>query len=294
LIGHHAGDDPVEDPPSPGSVRSFVAAVRERARVVDLLMIVSVPVLVVALFALPRPVKLDLALAYRNPTMLAAFASHYVHLEVTHLLANLLAYGAVVPVAYVVGVLSGRRKTFLAAFVTFVVAFPFVLSGLNLLFPRPRVGYGFSGIAMAFVGFLAVLLWEYLAVQFGDGQDRDRSPVLFFLGIGIIAIRVIPSLRAGLAVVVLGVVGSLLYLRPREPDVADGVLETVRRGARYPGHFHSAVWAVLLVVAIPFVAFPSSPAGDGTVLNVYSHALGYCLGYLVPYSALRVVGISIE
>ncbi len=271
-----------------------MAAVRERARVVDLLMIVSVPLLLVALFALPNPVKLDLALAYRNPTLLTAFASHYVHLEVTHLLANLLAYGAVVPVAYVVGALSGRRKTFLAAFATFVVAFPFVLSGLNLLVPRPRVGYGFSGIAMAFVGFLALLLWEYLAVQFGNGLDRDKSPVLFFLGVGIIAMRTLPSLRSGLAVVALGVVGGLWYLRPREADVADTVIQTVRRGARYPGHFHSAVWGVLLVVSIPFVAFPSSPAGDGTVLNVYSHALGYCLGYLVPYIALRILGMSIE
>lgn len=294
LIGHHTGDDPVEDPSSSGTVRGFVAAVRESARVVDLVALVAVPILLVALFALPRQVRLDLALAYRNPTLLTAFTSHYVHLEVTHLLANLLAYGAVVPVAYVVGVLSGRRKTFLAAFATFVVAFPFVLSGLNLLFPRPRVGYGFSGIAMAFVGVLAVLLWEYLAVQFGETLDRDRSPVLFFLGVGIIAMRTLPSTRAGLAVVVLAVVGSLLYLRPREADVIDGVLETVRRGARYPGHFHSAVWGVLIVVAIPFVAFHSSPAGAGTVLNVYSHALGYCLGYLVPYCALRVVGIPIE
>lgn len=269
-------------------------AIHDAGRASDAVVLLSVPLLLVTLFVLPRPVKLELALAYRNPTLPTVFVSHFVHLEVAHLLANLVAYLVVVPVIYVLGVLSGRRTAFLIAFVTLVVAFPFVLSGLNLLFPRPRVGYGFSGIAMAFVGLLTCVVWEYLVVQFGDEFDRDRSPVLFFFGTVIIAVRVVPSVPASLSVVGLAIVGSLLYLWPLITDPTVSAIEAMRKSVSYPGYFDTAVLGVFVVVAFPFAAFPSSPVVDGTVLNVYSHALGYCLGYLVPYSAFRVVGLSFE
>lgn len=290
-----------EEPGASASGRSEDAASgsmtvpgRGAVHLLDVGLLVLVPLVLVSVFALPRPLKLELTLAYEAPTVRTAFTSHFVHLTARHLLVNLLAYAAVVPTLYVVSLVSGRRRRFLVAFATVVLAFPFVLSGLNLLFARPRIGYGFSGLAMAFVGVLAFSLWEFVATRDGGGLVRDRSPVLFFLATAIIAVRAVPSRAVGLGIIGLAVVGSIVFLWPRGASRRGANRRTVRRCLGQPRCLDGAVWGVLVVVLIPIAAFPDAPAVGGTVLNIYSHAMGFCLGYLVPYTALRVLGFRIE
>jgi len=33
-------------------------------------------------------------------------------------------------------------------------------------------------------------------------------------------------------------------------------------------------------------AFPGTPGGNGSIVNLYSHFLGYAFGYIVPYVTL--------
>lgn len=276
-----------------GRTRSgFFATIRRRAKIVDVALILAVPVLLVGLFAVSPSTKMALALAYQDPTLLTVFASHFVHMDLPHLLANLGAYMEVVPLVYVLSLLSGHRRRFLVAFGAFVLAFPFVLSGLNLLIPRPSIGYGFSGIATAFVGLLAVTLGEYASEHFGEAFEGTLSPGLFAFAAGIIAIRVAPSVETNLVILGLGVIGALLVLGPVRESSIDSLLGTIRRVPTKQRHFDLAALGVLIVLLFPFVAVPGAPVLEGTVPNVYTHTLGFCLGYLVPYSTHRVLGIS--
>jgi len=102
-----------------------------------------------AAFALPETTRRSLAFAYADPTLPTAFAAHYVHLGVGHLARNLAGYCLLAGVGYALAVLGGSRRFFLTALATFLLAFPFVFSALNLAVPRDAIGFGFSGINMA-------------------------------------------------------------------------------------------------------------------------------------------------
>jgi hypothetical protein len=49
---------------------------------------------------------------------------------------------------------------------------------------------------------------------------------------------------------------------------------------------------VVVFLSYPFVAFPSNPIGDGTVVNLYTHLLGFALGFISTYSLRIVTGFG--
>lgn len=176
---------------------------------------------------------------------------------------------------------TDRVRLFWAAFVTFLGAFPVALSVLNLVFERDALGVGFSGLNMAFVGLLAVLLVDYLTLHFPGSVDRAQAPWLFVSTVGVIGALTIPSPVhevVGTLVVVLGVG----WLVPATHAVALG--SVLERFLETDGS-EVALLASLLLCWTLAVAFPGDVSGDGTVINVYTHLLGYCLGFLVPYTA---------
>lgn len=280
--------------PAPTGHRSVLRTFVAESRAVDLALIALVPIALLLVFALPLELREAYLLAYREPTIPTAFASHFVHLRTGHLAANLLGYGVVVSVAYSLSLSGGRRREFLVAFVTFLLAFPFVLSALDVLFARPRLGYGFSGIVMAFLGFLPLPLLWHLEARFDASLDADHSPVLFFFGMAAIAAWAAPLTLPNLAVLVLAVGAGTVYLRSLRADVGGSLLASLRAAAENTGHFEFALGGLVLFALFPFAAFPPDPVGAGTVLNLYTHLLGYAFGYIAPYTSFLLLGGSLE
>jgi len=258
---------------------------RMRVRVVDLLVIASVPAILASVFALPRSTRLDYALRYAEPSLPTAYTMHFVHLGTAHLLSNVVAYLLLVPLVYLLAVLAGRRQWFYAGFVTYLVAFPFALSGLNLIFPRARIGFGFSGLNMAFLGLLPVVLSAYLDDAFG-GVDLDDAPLLFFVGAALVGALTTPYTPAGPVVAVGAVAASTPYLR--RFTVERSVRRAVRRADPGVGYAELSVGALVVFVVLLIAAFPRDPAGEGSVLNVYLHLLGFAMGFIVPFVAFQV------
>ncbi|WP_435126803.1 hypothetical protein [Halobaculum sp. D14] len=300
-----------------------VAAVAHRVRPADVLVVAGVPAVLLAVFALPRPTKLSYALAYAEPTLPAMYASHFVHLSVGHLASNLLVYLAVVPVALALSARSGRRRLFFVTFVAVLVAFPWALSALNMLFPRHSIGYGFSGLNMAFLGFLPhAITWAVADCVDGAPGDvdadadadegayattdtdapvsgaavaavADASPALFFVGTAVVSFWAVPlstaSAAAGVASVVAVAVYGRAVLRSAGGAIADTVVAPAGTGDGYGG---VVLVAAALSVLLLFPAFPAVSPGDGTVLNVFTHLLGYCFGYIVPFVAFRLTPLA--
>lgn len=262
---------------------------------VDLAILFSVPILLVGVFTLPAATRQSLVFEYTDPTLVTAVAAPFVHLGAGHLAVNVLAYFVVVPVAYVLSVASGRRVRFLAAFFTFVLVFPALLSVLNLAVVRPTGGVGFSGVVMAFVGYLPLALADYLETQADVGPSETVAPVLFFLGIALVAGLSVQSVQRDRATVLLGTAGliltailaALLYWLSA-PDRASDVTRKVRGMARRPGNAELLAFAGVVFVAVFFVAFPPAAADGTTVVNVYVHLLGYALGFIATYTSVEV------
>lgn len=268
--------------------------VRERTTLLDITLLLSLPSILALSYVSPIGLRESLVFDYTEPTLLTAFTSTFIHLDKIHLLVNLGVYGLIVPVLFILSVASRNRRRFYTAFVTFLFVFPFVLSYLNLAIFRPSVTFGFSGVAMAFVGYLPFALANYLDDMFNVGPANQTAPILFLLShicIAVLSVQSAPSVGrlvvfSTIISILVAVLSVLLYALTVY-DQKGNLKSKLQAVLRTPGHFELAVIAIVLIFAIQFVAFPPDPAlGDG-VLNLYVHFLGYSLGFLTVFTAVE-------
>lgn len=253
-----------------------------RIRLTDLVILSLVPAALVVVYALPEATKRALALEYTTPTLLTAFTNHFVHLSLSHLVVNLLGYVVVVTLVYVLSLASGRRRRFFVVFVTFLLAFPLALSALNLVFARPTTGVGFSGIVLAFVGYLPLALLGFVDRHFEGPVDRLSSSWLFFAGIAFIAHVTVPGL-VGMGLTLAAILASVLVLLPVvEKASLTHLFEAIGR-LRTPGYIELTGLALLVFGGSLLIAFPSEVTTGAGTLNVYTHTLGFSLGFVVAY-----------
>ncbi len=259
--------------------RSVATALRETARLREVLLLAIVPGAAIAAFALPSDRRESLAFVYTEPSLLTAYTAQFVHFEPAHLAANVLGYALVVGFGYSLAVLSGYRRLYGVAAVTYLAAFPPALSWLNLAIPRDAVGYGLSGLNMAFTGLLALVLVGYAGAL--DDRVRVRhAPGLFFALLAVISLVALPgtvSRAIAVASAVIAAVYGVSAWRAWQPGVSVGV----RRGS----WLDVGILGAVTLLGYQFVGF-ENPTVDGVVVNVYVHLLGFCLGFIVPYTAL--------
>ncbi|WP_255150639.1 hypothetical protein [Halorarius halobius] len=259
----------------------FTREVRDRARRRDVALLAVVPLVLAVLATLPRAGRVALAFSPADPTLVTAFVSHYVHLTTGHLLSNLAAYLLFAPLVYLLCLLSGDRWLFLTGFATFLVAFPFALSGLELVVGGGSVLLGFSGINAALVGLLAFTLTRYVGARFAGRVDPAYAPPAFFLAAALIAAVAVPGTVQSVGLAAAALLAAMLFVggigRPSD------VVPRLRAAAAQPGYFELAGVAVGLFVAYPFVAFPRDPGAAGTMVNLHAHLLGFALGFIVAH-----------
>ena len=149
----------------------------------DALLLASVPLALVGVYLLPTATREALVFEYARPSIRTAFAAPFVHFDAAHLLFNLLAYALVVPLLYALSLTAGRRRQFRAVFVALLVSSPILLSYLNLTIVRDGVTFGFSGVLMAYYGYLPLVLAEHAESRLALGRTRTVAPLLFFVGL---------------------------------------------------------------------------------------------------------------
>ncbi|NIB98095.1 hypothetical protein [Halobacterium sp. R2-5] len=267
--------------------QSFREGLRDGVHLRDCLALAVVPAVVLGVFALPTATRESLVFAYRDPTLVTAYAAHFVHFELEHLAANLLGYALLAGFGYVLAALAGCRRLFGAAAATYVLAFPLVLSGLNLAVPRDAVGYGLSGVNMAFAGLLGLVLVAYVGRRIDERIRVRYAPGLFFAAVAVVSLVALPSrqvslvLAAASTAVVVGYAFSVRSARlaSPDPDLWEGT---------QADWVDTGVLGTVAFLGYPFVGFPAPTPADGSVVNVYVHLLGFCLGFIVPYVALAV------
>jgi hypothetical protein len=272
-----------------GQQSSFRTDLAHETRVVDFALMTLVPVVLVAVYALPRGMREDFTFDITAPSLTSAYVSHFVHLDGLHLLGNLTVYLPAVLVAYLLCALSDRRQLFRITFVTLLVAFPFALSAMQLAFPRERFVFGFSGINAGFVGLASFALTGYIGATISERADERYAPALLFFAVGLIALISVPSrgfrLEIGAAAIGLGLayIGIALY-RQGAPSRQD-----VREAMDNPGYFEVAGAGFGLLVGYPFVAFQDVVVPGSGLIDVYVHLLGFSLAFIVVFAFVFVI-----
>jgi len=267
----------------------FSVVVRRTVRLRDCLALAVVPAVLVGVFLSPVPFRQSLTFAYADPTAASAVAAHFVHFSAEHLAANLVGYAVLAGLGYLLAVLSDCRRLFGVAAATYVIGFPPVLSALNLAIPRRAVGYGFSGINMAFAGLLPVILAIYAGRRLDPRIRIDHAPVLFFGALTLVALSIPGSrLGTGLGLAVASGAATVWYagsalsaVRGEPPRSHDAVTD-------HPGWLEAFVFGVGASPGYVAVDFFGRSVVGSTVVNHYVHLLGFCLAFIAPYVAVEL------
>ncbi|WP_277539959.1 hypothetical protein [Haloarcula laminariae] len=278
-------------------------SLRTPATAADLLLVLAVPAALLAAATLPLSVRRSLVFEYADPTLYTATVSAFVHVGPGHLAVNLAGYALVVPVAYLLSVANGERRRFRVAFVSLLVACPPLLSYLNLAIVRTGGSAGFSGVLLALYGYLPLALATHAERQFDIGRRRTTAPLLFFVGLTLITLLTLGAVATygvtvpyrGRTVAVghvitatlVGLLAALalvlaLYALSATGERGDW-RERLRTAADRAGHFELAVVGLGLFLMLPLATFPVDPVVGGRVLNLYTHLLGYALGFIASY-----------
>jgi len=256
------------------------AALRPR----DVVAVLGVPAVLVAVFALPAPLRESFVFSPAAPSLVSAYATHFVHRSAGHLLGNLAVYGLAVPAAYLLAVLGDCRQVFFIPFVGVLIALPLVLSALHVLLGSSGQVVGFSGLNMAFVGMLPLFETVYLARLERDIR-LDHAPALFFAGAAVVAARVVPPGDTRLVIVAGTTLVAVVYAGHvyRELSAA-----AIRNLLEHTGEFELVLGTVVVFFVAVFLAFPADPVRSGGVVDVYGHFLGYALGFVATFLAFRI------
>lgn len=265
---------------------AFCRSLRRAVRPRDCLALLVPPALALAVFSLPTGVKESLWFAYRDPTLLTAYSAQFVHFGADHLAANLLGYALVTGLGYSLAALAGYRRLYGTAALTYVAVFPPVLSALNLAVPRDAVGYGLSGLNMAFAGLLGLAVVGY--VDSVDGRVQLRhAPGAFFAATTVVALTALPSSRVATAVGAVSGLATVGYALAARNAWRESGAASVASGR----WLDAGVVGAAAFLGYQFVGFPPV-SGGGTVVNRYVHVVGLCLGFIVPYAALTTGAVG--
>jgi hypothetical protein len=249
----------------------------------DVGLLVAVPVVLAIVYLLAGPSREALIFQTARPSVSTAFSAHYLHLSASHLLANLAIYGGAVGLGYPLALLGGIRRRYLSLVVAILLGFPFVLSALHLVLIGTGGLVGFSGLALALVGLLPLVLFAFLRVRIEGTVSINDAPSLFFFGMAAIAGRTAAPAAVVRPLVLLSVGIGVLYLVP----LALRLAREGRKTGPFPlrrGYVELPVAAVILYFLFLALGFPSDPIETGgATTNLVVHLLAYALGFLGGY-----------
>lgn len=270
------------DAPGQESDVSFRTELAEKVRVSDIALMLTVPLVLTAVYLLPASVQQAFILDYGNPSILNLWSSAYVHRGFAHYSNNLVAYCLMIAPTYLLFVLAGDRRLFRYTFISFLFVLPPVIAVINIAVFGHGTGAGFSGIGSAFVGLLPVALVVFIHNRVSTKMDPSNGVILFLVAAGIITMIYV-GLVEGAGVILTSGFLAIFHIRR---DGVDEVRQEMSRLMSMNGYFQLMLFAVLLFLLSPMLLFPKEIAQDGHLVNIIAHYAGLVLGFFGPTAFL--------
>jgi len=263
----------------------FLSRLRGEAKQVDVVLAI-IPLLLVAVFLFPLETRRAFVFDYQNPTVMTAFSAHYVHLSISHLISNLIACTIFLLLAYLLVLSNGVRGQLYTELFVILFIFPVLLSYLNLAIPRSAVGYGFSGLNMALLGYIAVEFTRYTGNYYLESIGVEDAIFSFLVLTTFVSAVYARMYRIALFLTVASSVFALGYLVFADWSWRE-LYPALIHSLELRGYIELAVFTILIIIGYTSTAF-FNPVLEAGVTNVYIHFLGFCIGFINSYVFIYV------
>lgn len=250
--------------------------ISDQIRVSDISLLLTVPLVLLAVYLLPMSMRQSLLLEFDNPSIIQLWSSSYVHDGYTHLITNVAMYGLCVLPSYLFLILANERQLFRYIFLLFLFIAPPVIALVLIIRLPGGTGAGFSGVAAAFVGLIPVSIVMFIRKRVSSAVYPSGG-VVFFL----VVLAVVGATYSGVpAAVGLLVLSGLLLLRQVHLIGQEEVQRLVSELPLMKGYFMLMVAAMTLFLVSPIFLFPEAVVQNDRTVSAFGHYVGLCFGYL--------------
>lgn len=122
-----------------------------------------IPLVLTLLLYLPATWRKVMVFNRDSPTLLSHFTTNFIHSDFKHLSENLLWYFIITPQLYLFNLASHNKRRFYIFLVFAFLILPWLLAGVRTSIEwGSKKEMGFSGITLAFLGFLPYSVFNFL------------------------------------------------------------------------------------------------------------------------------------
>ncbi|AUV84155.1 hypothetical protein C2R22_21495 (plasmid) [Salinigranum rubrum] len=250
--------------------------ISENIRVSDISLLLTVPLVLLAVYLLPMSMQQSLLLEFDNPSIIQLWSSSYVHDGYIHLITNIALYGLCVFPSYLFLILANERQLFRYIFLVFLFIGPPVIALVLIIRLHGGTGAGFSGIAAAFVGLIPVSIVMFIRKRVSSAVYPSVGMVFF-----LVVLAVVGATYSGVPAAVGLLVLSGLFLHHHFHLI--GQEEVQRLVSELPlmkGYFMLMVVAMTFFLVSPVFLFPENVIQNNHTVSAFVHYVGLCFGYL--------------
>lgn len=252
----------------------------------DLLLItLIIPLILYLFFLLPKDISSYLVLSSEVFYPWAVFTSAFIHFGMGHLASNIGYFVVFGLTGYWLLFRTGKRKLFLLLLGVFIFVVPPISSSLSVGLTFLKSTKGFSSVVNALLGLIPVALAYYWRENDLGKSFENLCFSFLLIGVSIIPLKYLDNPLMGISIftVMVSLGFLLLYrelkrVRPSAPRVT--------AGAVYCSFVSFMVYFVGLHFSIPGPGNIVSSSGHPT--NVLSHYIGFLLGILLSYIAIKI------
>lgn len=238
---------------------------------------IFIPALLGFMYILPMSIKKHFILLPSTPTILSIFFSNYVHLDLLHLLGNLLAYLFVIFLLFNYEI--NKQNFYKSSFLIFIIL-PFVSSFLIIYrFPYLPPSIGFSAIVAGFMGYFIFSVYKYIS----NFYYKQSNYFLLYLILIINLVFVVRNLHASLYFQIFTIIIFVILLFLNKitiKEIGIKLYKILKKRCGIRIFYYNCFVFILSILFIFFLPnlIPSKVTVGNSIINIPSHYLGYIFG----------------
>jgi len=256
-----------------------------------LIALVVIPLILFALhFFLPEELKEKLALHRDYIIGYEIFTNHFIHLDLEHLLGNVISYLIAVILLYVSLTSINEKRMFYILFILNLTILPIIISliwipinkYIIIKFGSTR---GFSGIVSSFVGMsiCSIILSSFRKFGIKSKVAYFYLSILF-LSIFLLTLLLIyfsndfTLLLLTLSISMITIILLISYFKSIDKEIGNKFIKVgeIRLKVKY-GFLILYLSVFILLISFTFLAFPFNPKNT----NIIVHYIGFIIGMFV-------------
>ena len=262
------------------------AIIKNKTEIIIIFLIV--PLIVLILSFLPLSIRDRLKVNLLEFNIITFYTAVFTHDSFEHFLGNITVYYLYTFFAYLINLISQKRKWFIKNYMLFFLVLPPIMYTALIfvnrfyLGNRLHLGCGLSGILSAILGLLPASFLIFL--ENSDIEARLNEMFLLIISASTLSISYI--YKDGYLPFVIAPTVVFLLWRNRKGIEAIGqfIKELI-----YQDFFSStlAVSVIILYFTGMIAIFPKTIIQEGGIVDIFTHCVGWALGIFLSFFLLR-------